>query len=276
MSLVLAVLGMTCKMGATVPSVVVMTITMKICARCESTKLATDFKPAARMRDGLDSWCRGCRKTYDKARGLARRKSDRIGRPPKLILDGERLVCGTCHETKTIDAFVRDATTPSGRNSRCKECCAAAAAAYYRKNRTKRIANAAAWNKANPERRREIEKAKRRRDTSYRIACYLRSRVSNALRRQLNGESVVDKRCASAVRDLGCTIGALMAHLEARFAPGMSWESYGAWHIDHVQPLASFDLTDPAQLRRAVHYTNLQPLWGPDNLKKGSKPPGGS
>lgn len=63
----------------------------------------------------------------------------------------------------------------------------------------------------------------------------------------------------------------LRAHLETRFLPGMTWENYGAWHIDHVRPLASFDLTDRAQLLQACHYTNLQPLWARDNRSKGAR-----
>ena len=50
----------------------------------------------------------------------------------------------------------------------------------------------------------------------------------------------------------------------------MSWENYGrkGWHIDHIRPLASFDLTDVEQRRIAFHHTNLQPLWASDNCGK--------
>ena len=55
----------------------------------------------------------------------------------------------------------------------------------------------------------------------------------------------------------------------------MSWNNHGfgndKWHIDHIDPLDSFDLTDPMQLKEACHYTNLQPLWQPDNLHKSNK-----
>lgn len=100
------------------------------------------------------------------------------------------------------------------------------------------------------------------RDASYRIACALRSRISDAVRGQKAG---------SAVRDLGCSVVELRAHLESKFQSGMGWENYGEWHIDHVRPLASFDLTDRAQFLRACHYTNLQPLWALDNIKKAAK-----
>ncbi len=51
----------------------------------------------------------------------------------------------------------------------------------------------------------------------------------------------------------------------------MSWDNYGEWHIDHIVPLSSFDLTDKSQVNKVCHYTNLQPLWAIDNLRKGDR-----
>ena len=63
----------------------------------------------------------------------------------------------------------------------------------------------------------------------------------------------------------------LRAWIESKFLPGMTWENRRQWHIDHIMPLAKFDLSDPAQQAAAFHYTNLQPLWAKDNLRKGDK-----
>jgi hypothetical protein len=78
---------------------------------------------------------------------------------------------------------------------------------------------------------------------------------------------------------LGCSAGELKIHLESQFKPGMTWENHGeyigdgttTWNIDHVKPLSQFDLTDVEQQKIAFHYTNLQPMWAKDNLKKGDK-----
>jgi hypothetical protein len=52
----------------------------------------------------------------------------------------------------------------------------------------------------------------------------------------------------------------------------MTWENYGpVWHVDHIRPCASFDLTDPAQQRECFHFSNLQPLFAAENLAKGDK-----
>lgn len=101
-------------------------------------------------------------------------------------------------------------------------------------------------------------------DPEFRIKCNLRTRISIALR--LKG-----KKAYKTEELLGCSIGYFRARLEARFKPGMTWENYGhkTWHIDHVKPCAKFDLSSPQQQKECFHYTNLQPLWKDENLRKG-------
>lgn len=127
------------------------------------------------------------------------------------------------------------------------------------------------WRKANPDKvNRSRRKGYRRRiaeDLPYRLSKMLRSR----LHKLVSGGS----KGASAVRDLGCTLPELVQHLQSKFTAGMTWENYGTkgWHIDHIRPLSSFDLTDPEQARAACHYTNLQPLWWHENVRKSDKMP---
>jgi hypothetical protein len=70
---------------------------------------------------------------------------------------------------------------------------------------------------------------------------------------------------------MGCDHQTLKAHLEKQFQSGMTWENYGrhGWHIDHIKPCRSFDLTIPEEQCKCFHYTNLQPLWALDNHRKG-------
>lgn len=74
----------------------------------------------------------------------------------------------------------------------------------------------------------------------------------------------------SAKELLGCSKEELIKHLESQFSEGMTWENWSlnGWHIDHIRPISSFDLSDPAQVKECFHYSNLQPLWAIDNLKK--------
>lgn len=69
---------------------------------------------------------------------------------------------------------------------------------------------------------------------------------------------------------LGCTSEQLKKHLEVLWTEGMDWRNYGkyGWHVDHIKPLCSFDLTDKDQQKTAFHFTNLQPMWAEDNLNK--------
>ena len=69
---------------------------------------------------------------------------------------------------------------------------------------------------------------------------------------------------------VGCTLDELIQHLERQFAPGMAWDNFGDWHIDHIRPCASFDLENPEEVKACFHYSNLQPLWSIDNLRKGT------
>lgn len=108
-------------------------------------------------------------------------------------------------------------------------------------------------------------KLKAKTDLEYKLTKKVRDRFKKALKGNY-------KR-GSAIKNLGCSINFLVKYLEERFSAGMSWDNYGryGWHIDHIKPLSSFDLTDTAQIDLACHYTNLQPLWASDNLKKSNK-----
>lgn len=69
---------------------------------------------------------------------------------------------------------------------------------------------------------------------------------------------------------LGCSTGELKTYLESKFQEGMNWENHGryGWHIDHIIPISSFDLTIEKERKKACHFSNLQPLWAKENWKK--------
>jgi|694.fasta_scaffold32751_3 hypothetical protein len=120
---------------------------------------------------------------------------------------------------------------------------------------------------ASKERRRERSKARRRGDLSFSVACSLRSRLCSAVK---NGQ-----KTGSAIRDLGCTVDDLKAHIESQFQPGMTWNNRGVgdgrWSIDHDYPCSQADLTDRAQLLAVCNWRNLQPMWHGDNVRKGDE-----
>lgn len=102
-------------------------------------------------------------------------------------------------------------------------------------------------------------------DPIYKLRIVLRARFRMALKKQ--------RKSGSAVRNLGCSIPEFRVYLEGKFTTGMTWDNWSpkGWHIDHVKPLAGFDLSNQEELKKALHYTNLQPLWASDNLSKGAR-----
>jgi len=97
----------------------------------------------------------------------------------------------------------------------------------------------------------------------------IRHRLCERLRCALKRQGLIKK--SSIANLIGCTIPELKNHISKQFLPGMTWKNMGEWHIDHIIPCAVFDLTDPKQQKQCFHYTNLQPLWAIDNLKKSAK-----
>ena len=72
---------------------------------------------------------------------------------------------------------------------------------------------------------------------------------------------------------LGCSIEQFKNHIQSLFKPEMNFSNHGkkGWHIDHIRPCSSFDMSDPVQRSVCFHYTNLQPLWAVENIKKGAR-----
>lgn len=102
-------------------------------------------------------------------------------------------------------------------------------------------------------------------DPVYRLKKLTRDRILCAIKRKGFTKS-------GRAKDLiGCSWETLKAHIESLFKEGMSWKNQGEWHIDHIVPMAKFNLLDPVSLKSCCHYTNLQPLWGQDNIKKGAR-----
>ena len=103
----------------------------------------------------------------------------------------------------------------------------------------------------------------------------IQRRLSDNLRNRTNRVIKTGQKAGSAVKDLGCSVDFLKQWLELQFKSGMTWQNWGfgdyKWNIDHIIPLSKFDLTDREQFLKAHNYTNLQPLWQPENFAKGSK-----
>lgn len=179
--------------------------------------------------------------------------------------------CSVCFMVKPIVEFHLSSSGKFGRSQRCKICTKAyhdgrkhIKAAYDKARmadfdvQERKYEKVRQWHKANP--------TNRRKTTQDRLANNLRTRIRIAL----HGSA----KCAPTYRLIGVSgIEEFRSLMEKKFKPGMTWENYGrdGWHIDHIRPCASFDLSDPRQQRECFHHTNLQPLWALENIRKGDR-----
>lgn len=192
--------------------------------------------------------------------------------------------CSVCLIEKPLTDFSKGKSYKNGIRSACKTCSNAYNKIFrdspfgkqYHKQKS------SDWAKENPLR----DRAKRKRYRSnpknrdheraynkkriasspaLKIECAARSRLKEVLR--------VTKVYNSTRKLIGCSRDELVNHLSSLFKPGMTLENHGVkgWHIDHILPCSSFDLTDENQVRQCFHYTNLQPLWWYENLTKANK-----
>lgn len=110
------------------------------------------------------------------------------------------------------------------------------------------------------------EKLKNRRkiDLNFKISSNLRARIRNAI--QIGNKKNTTKEL------LGCSIEELKIYLEKQFRDGMNWDNYGSfWHIDHIKPCCTFDLSLESEQKQCFNFKNLQPLLKEENLRKNGK-----
>ena len=101
------------------------------------------------------------------------------------------------------------------------------------------------------------------------MSCNPNAATANLLRNRINQALLRNQKVGTLEYLLGCSIEECRKHLESKFEEEMSWQNHGEWHIEHRRPCASFDLTNEEEQKMCFHYTNLQPMWAPDNLSKG-------
>jgi hypothetical protein len=125
--------------------------------------------------------------------------------------------------------------------------------------------NTKLWHKKNRDRINELKRYKRENDIDFKLKCNLRKRLSFLLRNSFSNKS------EQTMVYLGCSIDFFKNYLSNNFIDGMSFENYGEWHLDHIVPCYYFDLNIEEDRKKCFHYTNFQPLWAVDNLKKNKR-----
>lgn len=155
----------------------------------------------------------------------------------------------------------------------CRYCKTSKSHSEFQKHRAKcrpcRTLETNEWNSKNREQHNKYQKEYKHRrynqDINFKIKAILRARIRKFLKNGWKSGSSVDL--------LGCSIENFKLHIQSKWQSGMTWDNWSklGWHIDHIIPLNSFDLSNPEELKQACHYTNLQPLWSQDNAIKSDK-----
>ena len=241
----------------------------KICKHCGVEKPFSEYQKAGGGK-WLQPYCKPCdsqRKkgwasenadlVKDRAREYYETNKDQIaakGKQERLVKRPETL--------KRIRAFIDAKKMPIQEKKRRKSECDRR---YREKTAETLKAKKKAYGTSEIGRKKAREWQERKMaDPDFVTKKRLRGRIYVALKRSVKSESTM--------KLLGCSIEFFKEYFQSKFTEGMNWEVYmkGGIHIDHIKPCKEFDLTDPAQQKLCFHYTNLQPLWELDNLKKGA------
>jgi len=178
-------------------------------------------------------------------------------------------VCTTCKTAKDFSCFSRAKQGRHGLRAACKSCTSIKFKKYRAAHKEKLALNWANWKRANSEHRTEYVRVycakKRTENPAFKLATNLRNRLAKALKK------CKAQKSHGTFKLVSCTPKELKHYIEQQFQTGMTWDNYGQWHIDHIKPLTSFDLTKQEEQLAANHFTNLQPLWAADNIRKGNK-----
>lgn len=213
----------------------------KKCSKCKIEKPICDFGNRTKSNDGKRSCCKICDSEYTKRW----RKNNK----EKVKLQKQKYL--KKYSQKNLDR---------GRK-------------YRENNQEKNLARIKNWRENNKEysiNYYQENKSKITKQQSERKKIDILFKLSSLHRSKLN-KILGSNKNTTTFEIIGCTPQQLKEHLETQFKCGMSWDNHGlfGWHIDHIIPLSSAKTEE--ELYQLCHYTNLQPLWAKDNLRKSNK-----
>jgi hypothetical protein len=205
-----------------------------------------------------------------------RRKNPKLKEKEELAQQGKKC-CTRCSIIKPFDLFSPQKAGYMGVKAQCRECDVEYDKQYQSKTNVRAerdktdkakqyrkkyvIENLDWWRKYE----REYRCNRRKEDIFFKIKGNMSARLSDLINKRNLGTTTLEL--------IGCDRETFISHIEKQFTKGMTWENYGlkGWHVDHIIPLSSFNLTIEDEVKKACHFTNLQPLWWQDNLEKSNK-----
>jgi len=218
----------------------------KLCGKCKESKSLCEFTKDKNRKDGLFVYCKECKKKVSKEEYLKNKKR---------IFDYQKNYYKENTE-KILDRVKKDYLSKKETKLNYQK-------KYYEDNLEKKLNYSKIYRQKNKEKRRKYENERKKTDPIYKLKHLVRNRIT---------KFISQKKISKKIRTfeiVGCEPEKLKIFLEQKFVEGMTWENQGKWHIDHIIPLSSAKTEE--ELYNLCHYTNLQPMWAIENIKKGSK-----
>lgn len=214
---------------------------MKVCNTCLLPTPLTEFYKKARNLDGREYTCKTCLKPDDNDR--ARKRSEGPQKPKRKRTKAQ-LLCDS------FDRIVSRAALKLALSKISQKDFDRVVAIMDGKKKEAILQGRREWLATKEGSYNEYQRKRRIVDPAFRAIRNTRARLSGFLAEK-------PKHCKS----LGCSFDEFKKHIEFLFQPGMTWDNYGDWELDHVNPLSVAHLEGPEAFARACRYTNLQPLW---------------
>jgi len=221
----------------------------KKCTKCGNVKDGSAFCKQSSRPDGLYCWCKECQRLSRAQYAMAHKEQE--------LANGRKYY--NKHKPQMAEKAHKYRQTKKGRAA-----VNASTMRYYYRHRAERLA-------AGKKRRSTDLFKKKMRERMRLWRAIPINRLSKALRSRLRHALNGALKSATTESLLGCSFEKARAYIESQFQPGMGWENYGQWHVDHIIPCKFFDLSLPEHQQLCFNFRNLQPLWAADNLTKWAK-----
>ena len=218
----------------------------KFCSKCNLEKDICEFYKRKDTKDGYRSDCKDCfnervlKYRLSNVEKIKERKKTFFQKNKQIILEKKQLW---------------RKNNPEQYKKQTKD--------YWNKVKVVQTKKKKVWINNNREKYNDYWNNRKKEEPEFKLLTGMRSRLSGYLKK-LN-----ITKTNKTFDIVGCTPELLKEHLEKQFTDGMTWENRSKWHIDHIVPLSSAKTED--ELYKLCHYTNLQPLWAEDNLRKSNK-----
>jgi len=235
----------------------------KYCPNCKRLLSRKLFNYHEKRYDKCSSYCKECQYKISRERYLKK-----VGHREIIKIEDGFKKCSDCKNILPIFEFNKNKTNKDGLQRICRNCQNIREKAYKQTENGKKRYIRYSRSEKGKETNKKIMKKYRKTEKFKKNSLY--RNISSSIRHSLK-ESKKDGSWTTLVE---FTLNELKQHIELQFKEGMNWKNYGnKWHIDHIRPIASFNITDckSNEFKKCWDLKNLQPLWAKENISKGCK-----